>query len=253
MPTPTKNKEIDYKTWVNTAVRPESEEKVQAMFSSVAKRYDIANTLISFGMHYPWKYRTIEVAGTKEGSNVLDVCAGTCDLGILHAKKAGSTGKVTAFDFNKAMLDVGRYKVEKHGLLDRFEFVQGNAEDIKLPDNTYDIVTIGVASRHLDAKKAFAEIYRVLKPGGKFVCLDFFEPPNPVFAKLYAFYSMRILPWIGTFITRDKTGVYYYLRKSIDLFFSPEQYAEIIEGVGFKDVKFERMSGGIVCIHSGVK
>lgn len=244
---------LDYKKWVETAVRPESEERVQGMFASVARRYDLANTMMSFGMHYPWKRFTVKEAALKAGDRVLDCCAGTCDLAILEAREAGPEGRVVALDFNQEMLDVGKFKVEKAGLGERVSYCVGNAEEPPFEPESFNAVTIGVASRHLDVKKAYENWFRLLKPGGRVVCLDFFTPPNPGFRALYGFYADRVLPRIGTVVTRDRTGVYYYLHKSVKLFFTPDQYAEIIASAGFENVRYTRLTGGIVCVHVGEK
>ena len=245
---------MDYKNWLNTAVRPESEERVQTMFSSVARRYDLANTAVSFGMHYPWKTFATNQANLSPGDSALDVCAGTCDITIKLARQVGPTGRVVALDRNEEMLEVGRYKLRKQGLLDRVELMVGNAESIpELEDESFNAVTIGVASRHLDVAEAYKEWRRVTKPGGRVVCLDFFQPPNDTFRSLYTWYSKNILPYIGEALTGDRTGVYHYLNKSIELFFSPEEYSKIIEDAGYKNVRYTQMTGGIVCIHVGEK
>lgn len=245
---------MDYKEWISTAVRPETEERVQGMFSSVARRYDIANTAISFGLHYPWKTYTAAQAGLKPGDSALDVCAGTCDLTIKLAQIVGPKGKITALDRNEDMLNMGQFKLQKRGLADRVMTHVGNAEVLsEFPDNTFNAVTIGVASRHLDVAEAYKEWFRVLKPGGRVVCLDFFQPPNAAFRGLYGFYAKRILPTVGEVITGDKTGVYHYLHKSVELFFTPDEYSQIIENAGFKNVRYTRLTGGICCVHVGEK
>ncbi len=245
---------MDYKNWLNTAVRPESEERVQGMFSSVARRYDLANTAVSFGMHYPWKTFMVNQANLSPGDTALDVCAGTCDIAMKLAREVGPTGHVVALDRNEEMLEVGKYKLRKHGLLDRSEIRVGDAEAMpELESESFNAVTIGVASRHLDVAEAYKEWYRLLKPGGRVICLDFFQPPNDIFRSLYTWYSKHILPPIGEVLTGDKTGVYHYLNKSIELFFSPEEYSKIIEDAGFKNVRYTSKTGGIACIHVGEK
>lgn len=233
--------------------RPETKERIQEMFVSVAHRYDLANTLMSFGLHYSWKRFTVGQAGVKKGDRVLDVCAGTCDLAITEAKIVGDGGKVVAVDFTADMLAVGEYKISKAGLAHRVECKLGDAHNLPLNDNDFNAVTIATATRHLDVEKAFKEMYRVLKPGGKVACLDFFQPPNPVFRRLYDFYSYWILPKIGVLATGDKTGVYRYLPDSIRVFHSPDKFKELMEKVGFKNVHYKRLAFGIVCVHVGEK
>lgn len=223
------------------------------MFSSVAKRYDLANTLMSWGLHYSWKRFTAEQTGLQEGDKAIDICSGTNDLAILLAKKVGPTGRVTAVDFNARMLEVGKYKVEKAGLSDSVTCKIGDAENLPLPDDTFNAATIAVASRHLRVNRAFAEMYRVLKPGGQVVCLEFFQPPNVFFRRLYDFYSYHLMWRIGKWVTRDKTGVYEYLPNSIRVFYTPEKFKEIMEKVGFVNVKYQPLNCGIVYVHTGEK
>lgn len=233
--------------------RPESKQKIQEMFVSVARRYDITNTLISFGFHYSWKRYTVGATKVKRGDKALDVCAGTCDLAIIHAKIAGPEGRVTAVDFTPAMLDVGEYKIKKAGFNGSVECVVSDAHDLPVGDETFDVATIATATRHLNLEKALSEIYRALKPGGRFASLDFFQPPNPVFRRLYDFYSYYILPRVGRLMTGDKTGVYEYLPDSIRVFYTPEQFKEVMEKVGFKNVTYKPLTGGIAYVHSGRK
>jgi demethylmenaquinone methyltransferase/2-methoxy-6-polyprenyl-1,4-benzoquinol methylase len=233
--------------------RPETRERIQEMFSSIAARYDIANTLVSFGRHYYWKRLTVTKADVKTGDKVLDLCAGTCDLAIMEAKIVGNSGRVTAVDFTLEMLDVGKHKAEKAGLADKIEFMIGDAHKLPFSDNVFDGLTIATATRHLDLDIAFREMYRVLKPGGKISCLDFFIPPNKLFKSLYDFYSYSIMRRAGIFITKDKTGIYDYFPDTIRVFLTPDEFKEKMEKAGFKNVKYQRLTGGIVCIHTGDK
>lgn len=233
--------------------RPETKERIQEMFVSVARRYDLANSLMSFGQHYPWKRVAVKETEIKEGGHALDVCAGTCDLAIMEAKIVGSKGKVTAVDFTPDMLAVGEYKINKAGLSGTVECKIGDAHELPLEDNQYDSATIGTAVRHLDVEKAFSEIYRVLKPGGKFATVEFFQPPNRIMRSLYNFYSYYIMPKIGVLATGDKTGVYDYLPDSIRVFYTPEEFQAIMDKVGFKNTYFKRLTFGIACIHVGQK
>lgn len=233
--------------------RPETPKKVQDFFTSVAKRYDLANSLMSFGLHYSWKRKAVKEAGVKEGMQVLDICSGTNDVAILEAKIVGEKGHVTALDWNEAMQAAGRFKVDKFGLTDRVTNVIGDAEKLPFEDNTFDRATVAVASRHLNIDKHFQEMYRVLKPGGRGVCVDFFQPPNPLFRRLYNFYSYAIMPKIGTWVTGDKTGVYDYLPDSIRVYYTPEDFSKEMKNAGFKDVKYYPITQGIVYVHAGNK
>lgn len=233
--------------------RPESPEKIQAMFSSVAKHYDLANSLMSFGLHYRWKRFAVQQTGLREGDTALDVCSGTHDIAILLAKIVGPRGAVTALDFNADMLEVGKYKVAKEGLTDRITSIVGDAHELPFPDSQFNAVTIAVASRHLHLERAISEFSRVLKPGGRFVCLEFFQPPNPLFRRLYNVYSYSLMPRVGTLVTGDKTGVYHYLPDSIRVFPTPERFRDIIAAAGLTNTRFDRLTGGVVCVHVGEK
>ena len=233
--------------------RPETPEKVQAFFSSVAKRYDITNSVMSFGLHYGWKRKAVAEAGVEEGMQVLDICSGTGDVAIMLAKIVGPKGKVVSSDWNEDMLKVGRYKIEKFGLGDIIETTVADAEALPFEDNTFDRAMVTVASRHLNIDKHFQEMYRVLKPGGRGVCLDFFQPPNPVFRKLYDIYSYTAMPRIAALISRDKTGVYDYLPDSIRVYYKPDDFAREMENAGFKNVKYYPLCHGIVYVHAGDK
>lgn len=233
--------------------RPETEERVQAFFTSVAKRYDLANSLMSFGTHYGWKRKAVREVNPQPGDNCVDVCTGTNDVAIMLAKIVGPKGHVTGVDWNQDMLDVGQFKIDKFGMSKLITNVRGDAEALPLEDNTFERATVTVASRHLNIDKHFQEMYRVLKPGGRAVCLDFFEPPNPVFRKVYEIYSYSVMPRIATMVTRDKTGVYDYLPDSIRVYYKPEKFADEMKAAGFKNVKYYPVQWGICYIFSGDK
>jgi len=238
---------------LKSAKRPETPETVQAFFSSVARRYDLANSVISLGLHYGWKRRAVREVNPRPGDKCVDVCSGTNDVAIMLAKKIGPAGHVTAVDWNPDMQAVGDHKVAKMGLSERITNIPGDAEALPLPDDAFERATVAVASRHLNIPNHFREMYRVLKPGGRAVVLDFFEPPNRVFRSLYFFYSYRILPWLGRLVTRDKTGVYAYLPDSIKLYYKPEDFAAEMKKAGFKNVTYYPLCHGIVYIHAGDK
>jgi demethylmenaquinone methyltransferase/2-methoxy-6-polyprenyl-1,4-benzoquinol methylase len=163
-------------------------------------------------------------------------------------------GRVTACDLNAEMLEIGRHKVAKRGYDDRITCVLGNAESLQFESNTFDALTVAFGLRnvtHLD--QALAEMYRVLRPGGRAVCLEFSQPTSAAFRKAYDFYSFTLLPKIGTWIARDRTGVYQYLPDSIRNFPAQERFAAMWRETGFHGVRYVNRSGGIVAIHVGVK
>jgi len=232
----------------------DKEQMVQRMFSSAAKKYDINNTVLSFGQHHYWKRFTIEQAAVKEGDCVLDVCSGTADMAILLAKKTGPSGRVVASDLNPEMLRIGKSKVMEQGVDGIISCIIGNAESLQFADNMFDAVTVGFGVRNVThLEKAFSEMFRVAKPGGRVVCLEFTQPESPFFRYIYDFYSFTLLPAIGTLISKDHTGIYEYLPDSIRKFPPAEDLRRLMLRVGFSNVFYNTLSGGIVAVHVGIK
>jgi len=226
---------------------------VQKHFDSIAPKYDFMNTLLSFGLHYLWKRTAVKLMGLKQGSKVLDVCGGTSDLAILAARYVGSEGKVIVYDFNRAMMEAGKGKVHKALLAARIRYVQGDAEQISFPEASFDAAMVGFGIRNLThMEKGFAEMYRVLKPGGTLMCLEFSRPANPLFRFLYDLYSFYIMPFIGQLLTGSRTA-YTYLSESIRLFPSPDELCAMLFKIGFSQVTYQRRTNGIAVIHIGVK
>ena len=188
------------------------------------------------------------------GTNVLDIGAGTADLALLIEPKMGEQGHVIASDLNHAMLAEGLRKVTGRGLRDRITCLQANAEQLGFPDETFHAVTTGFCMRNVgNLTQAFTEIRRVLRPGGRFVCLEFSRPAYGWLRGLYDWYSFRLLPWIGTKVARDRTGVYEYLPASIRTFPDQERLATLLREAGFRQVEYRNLTGGIVAIHVATK
>lgn len=233
---------------------PGREQQVQAMFSAIAPRYDLNNTLLSFGLHHRWKRAAIDAAALQPGGRLLDLCAGTGDLAFLAARQLGDDGLVIASDLNREMLEVGRRRAVQLGLNHIVRFIQGHAESIQLADQSVDAVTVAFGIRNVDRPaRAFAEIFRVLKPGSPLVCLEFSKPVSGWLRCGYNFYSNTLLPWIGTVVAHDRTGVYRYLPASIREFPDQERLAAMLEAAGFSPVRYTNLTGGIVAIHVGTK
>jgi len=233
---------------------PGREQQVQAMFSAIAPRYDVNNTLLSFGLHHRWKRAAIDAAALQPGGRLLDLCAGTGDLAFLAARMVGENGLVIASDLNRAMLEVGARRAKRLGLNHLVRFIQGHADSIQLADRSVDAVTVAFGIRNVDhPARAFAEIFRVLKPGGRLVCLEFSKPVSGWLRCGYNFYSNTLLPWIGTAVARDRTGVYRYLPASIREFPDQVRLAAMLEAAGFSPVRYTNLTGGIVAIHVGTK
>ncbi len=226
---------------------------VQRHFDSIASKYDFMNTLLSFGLHYLWKRAAVKMMNLTSGKRVLDVCGGTADLAILAARSVGPEGGVVVYDFNRAMMEEGKEKV-RHELLDaRIKYIQGDAEQISFPDGQFDAAMVGFGIRNLThMEKGFAEMYRVLKPGGTLMCLEFSRPANPLFRFLYDTYSFYVMPIIGRIFTGSRTA-YTYLPESIRLFPLPDELAAILRNIGFSTVTWRRLTNGIAVVHVGVK
>ena len=233
-----------------------ADEKVKLVtnhFDAIAARYDLINTVLSFGLHHRWKKTAVNMLELKPGERVIDVCGGTADLAIMAARAVGPSGSVTVYDINQAMMELGRRKARKTAMGDQIRFVQGDAEQISLPDDHFDAAMVGFGIRNVTRmEKGLAEMHRVLKPGGKFLCLEFSQPAPGAFRRLYDFYSFQVMPRIGRLFT-GSSQAYLYLPESIRLFPSPEGLSALLEQVGFSNVRYRLLSNGIAAIHVGVK
>ena len=228
-------------------------DRVIQHFNSVARRYDFMNTLLSFGIHYAWKRTAVRMLKLVPGDQILDVCGGTGDLAILAAKAAGPAGRVVIYDINRAMIQAGMHKVIDTDIEDRLGYIQGNAECISFPDRHFDTAMVGFGIRNVTRmKKGFEEMYRVLKPGGKLMCLEFSKPTWPVFRWLYDFYSFYIMPFLGQMIAGNRKA-YTHLPESIRMFPLPDELAEILKKIGFSQVTYRSLTNGIAVIHLAVK
>jgi len=231
-------------------------EKARAVldhFNRVAPRYDFMNTVLSFGIHYAWKRTAVRMLGVKPGDRVLDVCGGTGDLAVLCARRIGPNGSVVLYDINRAMMRSGIDRPENRAWRDRIRYVQGDAENITFPDGRFDVAIVGFGIRNLThLKKGFSEMYRVLRPEGKVMCLEFSKPVNPVFRSLYDFYSFTIMPLVGRLLAGSGTS-YACLSETIRMFASPEELKTILEEIGFEEVRFRRLTNGIAAVHVGRK
>ena len=233
----------------------EKQGLVDDVFHKVADRYDLMNDLMSFGLHRVWK--DILVAKVHPPRNRpfahLDVAGGTGDVAFRVAEAGGKLTRVTALDVNAEMLRVGRERAQKRRDGDRVEFVEGNAESLPLPDNTFDAYTIAFGIRNVPRiDTALAEAYRTLKRGGRFLCLEFSRVDSPILDQIYNAYSFAAIPAIGKIVTGDGRP-YRYLVESIRQFPAPDLFAQMIADAGFARADFTRLSGGIVAIHSGWK
>src|SRR2546428_637702 len=196
----------------------EKEQAVQRMFSSIAHYYDLNNTLLSLGLHHSWKRQAVGFLSPND-FRVLDVGAGTADLALLAANRLGNGARIVAADLNRPMLAIGVEKIRKATLQRQIVCVQANAERLCVPDSVFDAVTTGFCKRNVaDLPQALQEIKRVLKPGGRLVWLEFSRPVAGWLSRLSDWDSLTLLPWIGTKVSGDTTGVYQRLPCSIPAF-----------------------------------
>ena len=227
---------------------------VDDVFRNVARRYDLMNDLMSAGLHRAWKAAMISMLNPPHGQTafrLLDLAGGTGDIAFRAAGAAGTGFHAIVCDINTEMLDVGRERATKKHLDDRVSFVEGNAEQLSFADKSFDACTIAFGIRNvprIDA--ALREVHRVLRPGGRFLCLEFSSVDMPGLDKLYEFYSFNVIPELGRMVTGDAES-YRYLVESIRQFPRPNAFAEMMRGAGFERVKWDIMSGGIVALHSG--
>ncbi|GJE44305.1 bifunctional demethylmenaquinone methyltransferase/2-methoxy-6-polyprenyl-1,4-benzoquinol methylase UbiE [Methylobacterium soli] len=232
----------------------EKQGRVDDVFRSVAKRYDLMNDLMSAGLHRAWKAQLIAILRPPQARAFrhLDVAGGTGDIAFRALAAGGAGTHVTVLDINEAMLRVGAERAG-HRFDGRIDFVTGNAETLPLPAATFDAYTIAFGIRNvprIDA--ALAEAHRVLKPGGRFLCLEFSKVDLPLLDKIYDAYSFHVIPRLGARVAGDADS-YRYLVESIRQFPTPGAFAGMIEAAGFRHVTHRLLSGGIVAIHSGWK
>ena len=231
----------------------EKKRLVHDQFTPIAGTYDRADALLSLGLHFLWKRATVRRLGLRPGQSVLDVCGGTADLALRAAKRVGRSGRAVVCDFNRPMMETGRGKSGRARNGRAVSFVQGDAEHLPFPDASFDAATVGFGLRNLvDLDQGLAEIFRVLKPGGRLSALEFSLPRRRWQRSVYAFYSFRLMLPAARLIT-GTDGPFRYLAESIRVFETPEDVARGLGRAGFVDVAFRRLSLGIAVVYSGRK
>ena len=234
----------------------EKQGRVDDVFHSVARRYDLMNDLMSVGLHRAWKDALVTAVNPPKGDtrfSLLDLAGGTGDVAFRVVGAGGPNTRATVCDINEDMLIVGAERALARGFDDRVTFEQGNAEELPYTDRSYDCVTIAFGIRNVPRiDRALAEAYRVLKRGGRFLCLEFSAVDVPGLDALYEAYSFRLIPAIGQAVTGDREA-YQYLVESIRRFPKPKAFAAMMEQAGFRRVSFTPMTGGVVALHSGWK
>lgn len=238
-----------------TVEREDKAKLVRGVFDSVAQKYDIMNDLMSAGVHRVWKNAMVTWLNPQPDWQIIDVGGGTGDIAFrlldqMH-KRGDRTGHVTVTDINYEMLRVGRSRAIDAHRLEGLSWLCGNAEKLPVPDNSMDAYTIAFCIRNVtDIPAALRDAKRVLKPGGRFMCLEFSQVVLPVLDKFYDLYSFKLLPEIGQLVARDRDS-YRYLAESIRKFPPQEQFAAMMREAGFSQVSYRNLSGGIAAIHTG--
>lgn len=231
----------------------EKAKRVAGVFHAVADKYDVMNDVMSFGIHRLWKRQTILEAGAKRGSRILDLAGGTGDLASKFARIVGEEGEVVLSDINASMLMKGRERLTDMGIGGNVDYVQANAECLPFADNYFDVITIAFGLRNVtDKDAALRSMFRVLKPGGRLLILEFSKPVAPGLAPLYDQYSFKLLPLMGKIIADDADS-YRYLAESIRMHPDQETLKGMMMAAGFERVQYTNMTGGIVALHKGFK
>ncbi|MCV3269957.1 bifunctional demethylmenaquinone methyltransferase/2-methoxy-6-polyprenyl-1,4-benzoquinol methylase UbiE [Roseobacter sinensis] len=246
--------ETDKTTHFGYETVPEAEKagRVRGVFSSVASKYDIMNDVMSGGIHRLWKDAMMDWLAPRPGQKLLDVAGGTGDISFRFLKRAGS-GHATVLDLTEPMLVEGRKRAEAAQMQDSLDWVVGDAMALPFEDNSFDVYTISFGIRNVTRPEyALAEAYRVLKPGGRLMVLEFSQLPNPALQRAYDLYSFNVIPRLGQVIANDRDS-YQYLVESIRNFPDQETFLAMVRAAGFEQAKYRNLTMGVACLHSGWK
>jgi demethylmenaquinone methyltransferase/2-methoxy-6-polyprenyl-1,4-benzoquinol methylase len=233
---------------------PEVEKagKVQNVFTSVASKYDIMNDIMSVGIHRIWKEAMMDWLAPRPGQKLLDVAGGTGDISFKFLKRSGS-GHATVLDITENMLIEGRKRAETDQILDSLDWIVGDAMSLPFADNSFDVYTISFGIRNVtQPQEALNEAFRILRPGGRLMVLEFSQIPVPLAQKAYDLYSFNVIPTMGKLITNDRSS-YQYLVESIRKFPDQETFLSMVQHAGFKNTSYRNLSLGIAALHSGWK
>lgn len=226
---------------------------VEKIFSVIAKRYDMLNSILTLNIDKLWRRKAIKICTIKEGQKVLDLCCGTGQMINYECGAVGKDTTVIGVDFSQEMLDVGAKRLSSLAKDYKFKLIRGTILELPFEENTFDCITIAFGLRNIqDKSKALSEMYRVLKPGGKLVCLELSKPNIPILNDIYDLYFNYVLPAIGSIGTGDKKA-YYYLRDSVNNFMSKKELKEKFKDSGFRNSEYKSLTFGIASIHYGTK
>lgn len=235
-----------------TVPEAEKAKKVQGVFTSVASKYDIMNDVMSLGVHRIWKEAMMDWLAPRPSQKLLDVAGGTGDISFKFLKRAGS-GHATVLDITENMLIEGRKRAEANQVLDSLNWVVGDAMALPFADNSFDVYTISFGIRNVTCpQEALNEAFRVLRPGGRLMVLEFSQIPVPLAQKAYDFYSFNVIPRMGKLIANDRDS-YQYLIESIRKFPNQETFLSMVRQAGFENANYRNLSLGIAALHSGWK
>ena len=235
-----------------TVSKEEKTEKVKEVFDSVATNYDLMNDLMSMGIHRLWKRFMLSQTGLKMGMKALDVAGGTGDIAALLREQVGESGLVVMTDINPSMLKEGRSRLLDRGKLKNIQVIQCDAEQLPFDEDQFDCVTIAFGLRNVTVKEnALKSMFRVLKPGGKLLILEF-SKPNEMLSPVYDIYSFNILPTLGEWVANERES-YQYLAESIRVHPDQEKLEQMILSAGFDRAEYRNLTGGIAALHIGYK
>lgn len=226
-------------------------QQVEQMFDNISGKYDLLNRILSMGIDVSWRKKVVKSVKKEKPETILDIATGTGDLAIAMAKSTDA--KITGFDLSAGMLEVGRKKVEEQNLQNRIEMIQGDAENMPFEDNSFDVITVAFGVRNFEnLEKGLNDIYRVLKPDGKFIILEFSQPESFPMKQLYSFYSRTVLPRIGKKISKDQSA-YTYLPDSVQAFPYGEEMKKILKKSKFVEPYDKKLTFGIASIYESKK
>jgi len=235
-----------------TVTESEKAGRVQGVFGSVASRYDIMNDVMSGGIHRVWKDAMMDWLAPRSGQKLLDVAGGTGDIAYRFLKRAGQ-GHATVLDLTEEMLVEGRKRAEASQMVDQLDWSVGDAMALPFPDNSFDVYTISFGIRNVTRPQdALNEAFRVLRPGGRLMVLEFSQIPNPAMQWAYDRYSFNLIPLMGQLIANDRDS-YQYLVESIRKFPDQDMFLKMVRSAGFENAKYRNLTAGVACLHSGWK